>query len=106
MLVGLGGTVLLLAGLCLGIDAHATIHHPISRDRKVELASARRLRKLSVRRWYGFVRMQGRVSRRIPALVGVSDIAARDVVTDFGIPTERFHVIPLGVATIMNRAPW
>lgn len=82
-----------------GFPLVATIHHPISRDRKVELASVRRRRKLSVARWYGFVRMQGRVARRIPALIGVSDTATRDVVTDFGIPAGRCQVIPLGVDT-------
>ncbi|MFI7589748.1 glycosyltransferase family 4 protein [Spongisporangium articulatum] len=77
----------------------ATVHHPISRDRKVELAQARGLRRLSVARWYGFVRMQARVARRLPVLIGVSDIAAADAVDDFGIPAGRFHVVPLGVDT-------
>jgi glycosyltransferase involved in cell wall biosynthesis len=91
-----------------GIQRHgfplvATIHHPISRDRRVELASVSGLRKLSVARWYGFVRMQARVARRLPALVGVSDVAAADAVADFGIPEGRFSVIPLGVDTDVFR---
>ncbi len=82
-----------------GFPLVATIHHPISRDRKVELASVTLRRKLSVARWYGFVRMQARVARRIPALIGVSDVATDDTVADFGIPEGRFSVIPLGVDT-------
>jgi MMP alpha-(1->4)-mannosyltransferase len=82
-----------------GFPLVATIHHPISRDRKVELAAVRGKRKLSVARWYGFVRMQARVARRLPALVGVSDVATADAVADFGIPEGRFSVIPLGVDT-------
>ncbi len=77
----------------------ATIHHPISRDRKVELEAARGWRKLSVARWYSFVGMQARVARRLPFVVGVSTVATDDTVTDFGIDPERIRVVPLGVDT-------
>lgn len=86
-----------------GFPLVATIHHPISRDRRVELASVTGTRKLSVARWYGFVRMQARVARRIPALIGVSDVATADAVADFGIPEGRFSVVPLGVDTATFR---
>ncbi len=77
----------------------ATIHHPISRDRKVELEAARGWRKLSVARWYSFVGMQARVARRLPFVVGVSTVATDDTVTDFGIDPDRIRVVPLGVDT-------
>ena len=77
----------------------ATIHHPISRDRKVELDAARGWRRLSVARWYSFVGMQARVARRLPFVVGVSTVATDDTVTDFGIDPERVRVVPLGVDT-------
>ena len=77
----------------------ATIHHPISRDRKVELEAAHGWRKLSVARWYSFVGMQARVARRLPLVVGVSTVATDDTVTDFGIDPERIRVVPLGVDT-------
>jgi glycosyltransferase involved in cell wall biosynthesis len=77
----------------------ATIHHPISRDRSVELEAARGWRKLSVARWYSFVGMQARVARRLPLVVGVSTVATDDTVTDFGIDPERIRVVPLGVDT-------
>ena len=35
-----------------------TIHHPISVDRRIELEAAKGVKKLTMRRWYGFVRMQ------------------------------------------------
>ena len=42
----------------------SSIHHPISIDRRIDLASAPTLRKrLTLRRWYGFVRMQARVAQ-------------------------------------------
>jgi glycosyltransferase involved in cell wall biosynthesis len=82
-----------------GVPLVATIHHPISRDRRVELDAAVWHKKPSVARWYGFVRMQARVARLLPVLLGVSDVATADAVADFGIPPERFRVVPLGVDT-------
>jgi glycosyltransferase involved in cell wall biosynthesis len=43
--------------------------------------------------------MQARVSRRLPVLLGVSDIAAADAIADFRLDAERFRVVPLGVDT-------
>jgi len=77
----------------------ATIHHPISRDRRLALAAAPWYRKLSVARWYGFVRMQARVARRLPVVLGVSNVAAADAALDFGLDRGRIHVVPLGVDT-------
>ena len=76
-----------------------TIHHPISRDRRVELDAAHGLRRLSVRRWYSFVRMQARVARRMSLVIGVSTTATDDTVTDFGVDPARIRVVPLGVDT-------
>lgn len=87
----------LLALLRRRIPLIATIHHPISRDRRLAIADAPGLKKLSVARWYGFVHMQRRVARRLPALLGVSHAAVADAVTDFGIDPGRFRVVPLGV---------
>jgi glycosyltransferase involved in cell wall biosynthesis len=47
--------------------------------------------------------MQARVARRVPVLLGVSDVATADAVRDFGIPPERFRVVPLGVDTDVFR---
>ena len=82
-----------------GVPLAATIHHPISRDRRIELAAAPWRKKASVARWYGFVRMQARVARRLPVLLGVSEIAAADTIEDFRIEANRFRVVPLGVDT-------
>lgn len=78
----------------------ATVHHPISRDRTVDLAAAKGLRRrLSVRRWYGFVPMQARVARRIPFIVAVAGTSAADSVNDFELDADRMRVVPLGVDT-------
>ena len=81
-----------------GIPLVTTIHHPITFDRRVELAAAPTWRKkLSLHRWYGFLAMQGRVARRMPYVVTVSRSSARDITTDFGVDPARIEVIPLGV---------
>ncbi|WP_241385659.1 glycosyltransferase family 4 protein [Rhodococcus sp. CH91] len=78
----------------------ATIHHPITRDRELDLASATTWRRrITLRRWYGFLRMQERVARRISTLLTVSDNSADDIRTAFGIDPGRIHTIPLGVNT-------
>lgn len=82
----------------LGYPMVTTIHHPITVDRRIDLASAPTLRKrLSLRRWYGFLRMQTRVARRLPRVLTPSASSARDVVLDFGVDPDRVSVIPLGV---------
>jgi len=84
----------------------ASIHHPISVDRRIELAALGPLDRLSRRRWYGFVRMQARVARRLARsgpLITVSASSQRDICRDFKVPPERVRVIPLGVDTRVFR---
>ena len=81
----------------LGVPVVATVHHPISVDRRLELASASLRRKISLFRWYGFVRMQGRVARRMRSIITVSDTAYADIRREFGVAADRLRVIPLGV---------
>ncbi len=82
-----------------GLPVVATVHHPITRDRVLDLAAARWWRKPSVRRWYGFLAMQERVARRIPELLTVSSSSATDITSDFGVHPDQLHVVPLGVET-------
>ena len=62
-----------------GLPVLASIHHPIQIDRRLELAHARGGRRLSLRRWYGFTRMQARVARRLP-IITPSTNSRRDIV--------------------------
>ena len=99
----------------LGLPLVTSIHHPISVDRRIDLASAGRFSALSRRRWYGFVRMQARVARRlarqpgVPGLPGtgplitVSESSKRDICRDFRVRPEDVHIIPLGVDTRVFR---
>ena len=90
----------------LGLPLVTSIHHPISVDKRIDLASVGRLDRLSRRRWYGFVRMQARVARRVAAagsLITVSESARRDICRDFKILPWRVRIIPLGVDTRVFR---
>jgi glycosyltransferase involved in cell wall biosynthesis len=76
----------------------ATIHHPITVDRELDVAAATtRGKRLSLWRWYSFLRMQGRVARRMPAILTVSASSAADIVRDFRVPQDRLTVVPVGV---------
>jgi glycosyltransferase involved in cell wall biosynthesis len=90
----------------LGLPLVASIHHPISVDRRIELAGLGPLGRLSRRRWYGFVRMQARVARHLARsgpLITVSASSQRDICRDFKVPPERVRIIPLGVDTRVFR---
>ncbi|MEM6106973.1 glycosyltransferase family 4 protein [Mycobacterium sp. 050272] len=89
----------LLTIAATGMPVVATVHHPITRDRVLDVAAAKWWRKPLVRRWYGFLDMQQQVARQIPELLTVSSSSAADIVSDFGVLPEQLHVVPLGVNT-------
>ncbi|MGH9304429.1 MAG: glycosyltransferase family 4 protein [Acidimicrobiales bacterium] len=75
-----------------------TIHHPISVDRELDIAhAATAWRRLTLRRWYGFVRMQTRVAKKVPRVITVSESSRRDIAAEFGVDAERIAVVPVGV---------
>jgi glycosyltransferase involved in cell wall biosynthesis len=87
-----------------GFPVVATIHHPITVDRRHDLDAAQGIRKqISTRRWYSFLRMQGRVLRALPALLTVSKSSLDDVVRDFRVDPRRLTVVPVGVDTDVFR---
>jgi glycosyltransferase involved in cell wall biosynthesis len=87
----------------LGLPLVTSIHHPISVDRRIDLASLHGLKRLSQRRWYGFVRMQARVARAAGPVITVSESAKADICRDFRVLPENVHIIPLGVDTRVFR---
>jgi glycosyltransferase involved in cell wall biosynthesis len=52
---------------------------------------------VSVGRWYNFVKMQGRVARRMPRIVVVSENSIKDIHEDFGVALDRMRLVPVGV---------
>lgn len=84
----------------LGAPLVTTIHHPITVDRRLDLeAAGSRVRRLSVRRWYAFTRMQKRVARRLPSVLTVSASSRQEIVDDLGVRPDRVQVVHIGADT-------
>jgi glycosyltransferase involved in cell wall biosynthesis len=87
----------LLGLLADGWPVVGTCHHPVTVDRLVDLAHAETLyQRLSRKRWYGFVRMQNAVARRLPRILTVSASSRRDIVEQMGVSPGRIAVVPIG----------
>ncbi len=75
-----------------------TLHHPITVDRSIALDHASGWRqRLTTRRWFGFLRMQTRVARRLPAILTVSHNSRADIHDQLGVALDRLTVVPVGV---------
>ncbi|MBP5939917.1 glycosyltransferase family 4 protein [Streptomyces acidiscabies] len=84
----------------VGAPLVTTIHHPITVDRQLELDAAQGWQKrYSVRRWYGFTRMQKRVARRLPSVLTVSGTSRQEIVDHLGVRDDRIHVVHIGADT-------
>ena len=78
----------------------ATIHHPITIDRAVAIRTVSAAwKKLKHLRWYSFIGMQKRVSRKLSHIITVSKSARDDISSDFKIPLNKFRIIPNGINT-------
>ncbi len=76
----------------------ATLHHPITVDRELDLAhTTNPWRKLTLRRWYAFLDMQMEVARQIPRVLTVSESSRGDIVEQMGVPAGSLHVVPVGM---------
>ena len=75
-----------------------TLHHPITRDRALEMEHQKNWRKRwSIGRWYNFVKMQGRVASRMPRIVVVSENSIKDIHKDMKVSLDRMRLVPVGV---------
>ena len=76
----------------------ATIHHPITVDRRLEMEHAETAwQRFSKARWYAFTKMQTQVARRMPRVITVSENSLKDIHADHKVPLDRMHVVPVGV---------
>jgi glycosyltransferase involved in cell wall biosynthesis len=87
----------------LGLPLVTSVHHPISVDKRLDLAGRNLIERLGKHRWYGFVRMQGRVARRAGPLITVSSSSKDDICRDFLVSAGNVHIVPLGVDTRLFR---
>ncbi len=75
-----------------------TLHHPITVDRQLALDHAESpWQRFTTRRWFGFLGMQVRVARRLPAVLTVSSSSQIDIAAQMGVDPGRITVVPVGV---------
>ena len=75
-----------------------TLHHPITVDRSIALDHADTAwKRYTTRRWFGFLRMQVRVVKQLPAVLTVSHNSKIDINAQMQVPLERLTVVPVGV---------
>lgn len=87
-----------ILGINKFIPTVVTLHHPITKDRELEMDHApNRFKRWSVGRWYSFVKMQGRVASRMPRIVVVSENSIKDINADMGVSLDRMRLVPVGV---------
>lgn len=80
------------------IPTIVTLHHPITRDRALEMEHAPNWwKKIGVSRFYSFVKMQGRVASKMPRIVVVSENSIKDIHNDMGVSLDRMRLVPVGV---------
>jgi len=88
----------LLAIERMGLPVLATVHHPITVDRRLEMEHAPTpWQRFSKSRWYGFTKMQTRVARQLQRVVTVSESSRDDIERDHEVTPGRLHVVPVGV---------
>ena len=87
-----------LLGLQKLLPVLATIHHPITVDRRLEIQHARSLKEqIGKRRWYAFTRMQTQVAKRMDRVMTVSENSKIDISADHKVDIDKIHVVPVGV---------
>jgi glycosyltransferase involved in cell wall biosynthesis len=84
--------------LARDLPVTATIHHPMTVDRRLAVnAAGSYFKKLQALRWYSFIGMQKRVARKIPSLITVSNSSKGDIAKEFKIPASRLKTVPIGI---------
>ena len=75
-----------------------TIHHPITKDHRLEIENASNWKeRLSSRRWHNFLPMQKKVSPKLNKIICVSGPSKQDVVEEFLVNPENVEVILNGI---------
>ena len=75
-----------------------TIHHPITKDHRLEIENASNWKeRLSSRRWHSFLPMQKKVSPKLNKIICVSGPSKQDVVEEFLVNPKNVEVILNGI---------
>lgn len=81
-----------------GFPLIATMHHPITVDRHLEMEHAKNIfQKFSKSRWYAFTKMQSRVAQRIDQIMTITEATKKDIHSSQGVPLEKIEIVPVGV---------
>jgi glycosyltransferase involved in cell wall biosynthesis len=80
------------------IPTIVTLHHPITKDRKLEMEHTPTWwKRKAIGRWYSFVEMQGKFASQMPRVVVVSKNTIDDIHTDMKVSLDRMRLVPVGV---------
>lgn len=81
-----------------GLPVVATIHHPITVDRRLEMEHAENAwQRFNKGRWYAFTKMQTRVAKRMKRVITVSASSRDDIHEDHEVPLQNMAIVPVGV---------
>jgi glycosyltransferase involved in cell wall biosynthesis len=76
----------------------ATIHHPITVDRKIAFQNARSMSKrYGLWRWYSFLPVQLKVCRQLDRIMTVSEASLRDLEREYGVRRGMVRVVGNGI---------
>lgn len=89
----------------LGVPVIATIHHPLTVDRRRGFEPPTSFRQQLSRLLFYPIPMQGHVARRLKRIVTVSHASAEAIAADFRVAPGRIRVIHNGVDTARFRPP-
>jgi glycosyltransferase involved in cell wall biosynthesis len=87
-----------------GLPVLGTIHHPITVDRRIDMANATsRFRRFGAGRFYAFTKMQSRVAQQLPLIMTVSENSVGDIVEGHGVDPQHLRVVHVGVDPALFR---
>jgi glycosyltransferase involved in cell wall biosynthesis len=76
----------------------ATVHHPITVDRRLAVQdTSDAIKRWGLSRWYSFLPWQLKVSRRLDRILAVSEASLRDVAHEYGVSRARMRVVGNGI---------
>ena len=87
-----------LLSLARKMPVTATIHHPITVDRRLAVNSTKSvIKKFKALRWYSFITVQKYVAKRLSSIITVSETSKKDISKEFNICESKFKTIPIGI---------
>ncbi len=87
-----------------GLPTVATVHHPITRDRRLALEAAPNWKyRLLIKRWHSFLGMQSKVVKELKHIITVSEQSRQDIAKAFKRPVNDIDLMYNGIDTDVFR---